>query len=73
MQRLSNQISRGEVILFTGAGFSLSAKSNSGEAIPGVGKLRELLWSIGFAGESLDEASKLGDIYEVARNVAEIA
>lgn len=69
-QRLSNQMARGEVILFTGAGFSLSAKSAGDELLPGVWKLRELLWSIAFPGEPLDDESRLSDIYEVARNVA---
>lgn len=69
-QRLSNQMARGEIILFTGAGFSLSAKTNKDEPIPGVQKLRELLWSIAFSGKPLDDDSKLGDIYEVARKVA---
>lgn len=70
LQRLSNQMGRGEIILFTGAGFSLSAKSNGDEPIPGVQRMRELLWSIAFPGEPLDDASKLGDIYEVARKIA---
>lgn len=63
-------MARGEVILFTGAGFSLAAKSDDGEPLPGVWRLRELLWPLAFPGKMLDDASRLGDIYEVARNAA---
>jgi tetratricopeptide (TPR) repeat protein len=70
LQRLSNQMARGEVILFTGAGFSLSAKTAQDELLPGVWKLGEILWPIAFPGQPLDEDSKLSDIYEVARHAA---
>lgn len=66
LQRLSNQMSRGDVILFTGAGFSLSAKGAIGHPIPTVGMLRELIWPLAFPNQPLDPDSTLGEIYEVA-------
>lgn len=65
-QRLAEQISRGEVILFTGAGFSLSAKNIAGTTVPTVRSLREALWPIAFPDHAFNEHSTLGDIYEVA-------
>ncbi|HKO55674.1 MAG TPA: DNA/RNA helicase domain-containing protein [Thermoanaerobaculia bacterium] len=65
-QRLGNQIARGDTILFTGAGFSLAARTNRGNSVPGVGRLKELLWEVAFPGQPLDTASTLGDIYECA-------
>lgn len=64
--RLANQIASGDLILFTGAGFSLDAKNHTGTDLPGVRKLREVLWSIAFPATSFDEGSTLGDIYQVA-------
>jgi hypothetical protein len=66
LQRLASQMSRGEVILFTGAGFSLGAQGRNGEPVPTVAQLKEKLWAIAFPGEALDEASSMGDIFEVA-------
>jgi hypothetical protein len=65
-QRLANQIASGELILFTGAGFSLSANNHLGSGIPSVRRLSEALWPIAFPGTSYEESSTLGDIYEVA-------
>src|SRR5215469_11731210 len=64
--RLANQMSRGDVILFTGAGFSLSAKAVAGHPVPSVQRLRELLWPVAFPGEPLDDDSSLGDIFDCA-------
>ena len=43
LARLRAQISRGEVILFTGAEFSLGAKDRSGKQIPSAGDLKREL------------------------------
>ncbi len=59
-------MSRGEVVLFTGAGFSRGAHGRGGEPTPSVSELKEKLWAIGFPGADFDEASSLGDIFEVA-------
>ena len=65
-QRLANQISRGDVILFTGAGFSLDANTRASGNVASVTRLKALLWPIAFPGEALDPSSSLGDIYECA-------
>jgi hypothetical protein len=70
LQRLASQLSRGELILFTGAGFSLAAYSRTGAPLPSVAKLREILWDLAFTNEPIDEASRLGDIYDVAAKKA---
>lgn len=66
LQRLANQVSRGDVILFTGAGFSLDAKTRTAGNVASVRRLKTLLWPIAFPGEEFDESSSLGDIYECA-------
>lgn len=65
LDRFSSQLSRGEIVLFTGAGFSMAAR-NSGGAIPSVSELRSLLWELAFPGEAQDEGSTLGDLFDVA-------
>jgi hypothetical protein len=69
-QRLANQIASGSIILFTGAGFSLSAYNLSGTHLPTVRQLREKLWQIVFPNAPFDEYSQLGDLYEVATSRA---
>lgn len=71
IQRLGNQLSRGQAILVTGAGFSRGAKNRRGEGLPGVDDLKRMLWEIGFPGEEFEEQSTLGDIFEVAVRTAQ--
>jgi SIR2-like domain len=66
LARLRSQVSRAEVILFTGAGFSLGTKDHSGRLIPTSGQLRRELWDLCYPGEAFDESSSLGDIYGAA-------
>lgn len=63
---LARQLAEGRVVLFTGAGFSLDAKSKAGTSVPSVTQLRRLLWNIAFPSDPIDESSSLGDIFEVA-------
>lgn len=70
IQRLSSQLSRGEAILFTGAGFSRSAVNKAGDKLPTASALKAMFWEIGFPGEPLDESSSLGDVFEVALRTA---
>src|SRR2546430_80682 len=65
-QRLANQIASGELILFTGAGFSMEATSQAKSNLPSVDDLSKALWPIGFPSDSFDDRSTLGDIYDVA-------
>ena len=63
---LASQLSRGELVLFTGAGFSLEAPSRAGSPIPSAGELSQLLWEIAFPGLPFDSSSSLGDLYGCA-------
>jgi hypothetical protein len=67
---LARQISQGRVVLLTGAGFSLDARSVSGQQIPSVNTLRTRLAEIAFPGEALDDRSSLQDVYYVAASHA---
>jgi hypothetical protein len=75
LARLRSQTSRGELILFTGAGFSVGAKNRSGQLIPTSSELRRELWQLCYRGEPFDDSSSLGDLYSAAlrRNRAELA
>jgi tetratricopeptide (TPR) repeat protein len=64
-QRLQSQLRRGQVILFTGAGFSIGAKTRDGRLLPGVGELGDELWKIAFGNDPRDD-STLQDVYEAA-------
>jgi hypothetical protein len=52
-------------VLFTGAGFSAGALTESGTEVPSVDGLRRALWDIAFPEYEFDEPS-LGDVYEAA-------
>ena len=65
-QRLRNQISRGEVILFTGAGFSRDATDGEGQPIPSPRELAERLFSLLYTGQDFEDGTSLGELYAVA-------
>jgi hypothetical protein len=72
--RLRRQLARGELILFTGAGFSHDAVSKSGELVPSAQRLKEQLWRLAFpATPDMDPRSELGDIFELATSRAKNA
>ncbi len=66
LRLLGGQLERGELILFTGAGFSMASHAADGEAVPGVAELKTILWPIAFPGENFDPGSGLGDIFDCA-------
>jgi hypothetical protein len=66
LARLRSQVSRGELILFTGAGFSIGAKDHSGRPIPSVSELKKELWQLLYPGELYDAYSSIGDLYGAA-------
>lgn len=68
--RLGELFARGDAVLFTGAGFSRSAKTPDGQPVASVEDLREALWPLAFDGAPLDANSTLGDTYAVAVRVA---
>ena len=59
-------MSRGQLVLFTGAGFSSGAKDRNGRDVPGSTELRDLLLEIAFPGERPDPETSLGEAYSVA-------
>ncbi len=63
---LGRQLSLGEVVLFTGAGFSAGCKSEAGAPLPTGRAMRELLWPHAFPGEPFNDNETLGDVFEVA-------
>jgi hypothetical protein len=67
LPHLSRQFERAAPILFTGAGFSLSAENIDCEAVPDYQRLKKLLWQLCFPDESYDDSVSLQDIYEQAR------
>lgn len=68
IRRIASQMGRGELVLFTGAGFSLGAKDVTGAPVPSASELREELWRLAYGDEPLDPATTLGDIFEVLKN-----
>jgi len=66
LARLRSQASRGELILFTGAGFSTGAKDRSGRSIPSSGELKRELWVLCYPDQAFDESSSLGDLFVAA-------
>ena len=56
----------GEVVLFTGAGFSGGCISKSNQPLPTGCQLRRLIWPHAFPSEPFSESESLGDIFAVA-------
>jgi hypothetical protein len=65
---LRNQLRKGNVVLFTGAGFSSGAKDLRGRAIPLLGDLRMELWNLCFGRTCAEKDASLGDLYQCALN-----
>lgn len=63
---LRSKMSRGQLALFTGAGFSRSALAVDGQPVPGAEELRKSLWQIAFPAEPVDEKSTLADVFACA-------
>jgi hypothetical protein len=66
LARLRSQASRGELVLFTGAGFSLGGKDRAGRSIPSSPELKREIWELCYPGEEYDDSSSLGDLYAAA-------
>jgi tetratricopeptide (TPR) repeat protein len=71
---LKNQFARATPILFTGAGFSSSARNIRCGNLPTGGQLKDLLWNLCFPGKPYDGSSTLQDVFDVAhvRHPAEL-
>lgn len=74
LARLGREMSKANVVLFTGAGFSRGARSTSGLPVPGVWELKRDLWRIAFPGKEANlDTESLADIFGVAMNKSEHA
>ena len=66
ISRLRSQLSRAEVVLFTGARFSRDARDRKGNPLPLPADLKSALWKLCFPSDPQDEHSTLGELYELA-------
>jgi SIR2-like domain len=66
IQHLGGQFERALPVLFTGCGFSLSAKNIRGQGVPSVQELKKEIWNICFPGEAFEAMATLQDLYEEA-------
>ena len=73
LPRLRSQFARGEPVLFTGAGFSLQARSSIGELMPTSKDLTEEFWQLAFPTTSLEATTRLGDAFFAASTRGSVA
>lgn len=66
VQRLGEQLARGQVVLFTGAGFSYGATDTAGKPIPQVNDLKNEIWGLLWGDEPVASDSTLPDTYAAA-------
>jgi len=66
LARLRSQMSRAEVILFTGAGFSLDASDLLARPLPSSQALKQELWTLCFPESEFDPSASLADLYGAA-------
>ncbi len=67
LARLQSQMSRADVILFTGAGFSAAAQDGTGKKLPTGQSLAAELWALAFPGEPFVGSTRLGDAFFAAK------
>jgi hypothetical protein len=67
IEYLKRHLSLGELVLFTGAGFSVACTNRAGTSVPTGAALREAIWPHAFPGEDFDASEPLGEIFEVAQ------
>lgn len=66
VDRLRSQFTRGEPVLFTGAGFSVEAYTTEGTPIPSSNRLVEAFWRLAFPSDPFDPTTRLGDAFHAA-------
>lgn len=62
---IKSQIQAGNIILFTGAGFSQGSKNIHDETPPLAKDIKLLYWNLLYSDSELDESCTLTDIYDV--------
>ena len=62
---LRTQFERARPILFTGAGFSVTARNSSGETLPAYAALQEKLWDLCFPGEAFE--ARISNLIQTSR------
>lgn len=65
--RLRSQMARAEVVLFTGAGFSIGAENRRGQKLPTTTQLKQELWGLCYPDQKNDPTSTLGELFDVAK------
>lgn len=60
---LADQIARGKLSLFTGAGFSMDARDINGRGLPSGAQLAEEIWKISYPNEEFERDSSLADLF----------
>jgi len=66
LARLRSQASRAELILFTGAGFSLGARDRARRPLLSSPELKRELWNLSYPDDEFDPNCSLGDVYGAA-------
>lgn len=69
--RFRRQLAHGDVVLFTGAGFSMAAVAADGRAVAGVADLRREFTRLAFGSGASEDDSSLADLFELALSRAE--
>ena len=67
---LKDRLKRGDMVLFTGAGFSLAARNILGDRVPSVDDLRAALNELVYPGTTLADDDGLQDLFGLARRRA---
>lgn len=66
IRNLGRRVAHGEVVLFTGAGFSRGASDRFGRPVAQVDDLRREIWDLLYPGVEIDGDAQLSNLYEVA-------
>jgi hypothetical protein len=67
---LRRRFEQGDMVLFTGAGFSLAAKNQGGESVPSVSQLRAMLTGLVYPGSEPDDEDSLQHLFGLAQSRA---
>lgn len=71
LEYLGRKLAEGNLVLFTGAGFSMAAKDLAGQNLPSGPGLAGEIWKLAFPDQDFDPSSALPDVYQAARSAGE--